>query len=82
MSKLVSAPNSCPFPNDAIVTYSIIFDFAGESPPATTPRVGEAAPPVDLEPVLLNASPKSTAFPVDDMVIKLIILTAEGVFPM
>ena len=74
MSKLASAPKSCPFPKDAIVTYSILFDFAGESPPATTPRVDELAPVVDLAPDFSYASPKSTAFPVDDMVIKLIIL--------
>ena len=62
---LVKSPKSCASPVVAIVTYSIrftIFEFAGESPPATTALVELDAPAHSSRGAV--KLPKSCAFPV------------------
>ena len=63
----VKSPKSDAFPKVLMVMKSITFVAVGSPPPPKIPRVEEAHPPLAY--LLVNKSPKSTAFPVDAIVI-------------
>ena len=66
MKPVLESPKSCAFPNEAIVAKSITFIALGFDPPIQKPLVE-----LEHDIKLLFAevkSPKSTEFPVDEMV--------------
>ena len=57
-----------------------MFTADGFNPPPRTPRVGDATAPRGYSRASI-VSPKSTAFPIDAIVIKSITLVSLGLFP-